>query len=313
MSARASDFPDLITDMASHGIIPAHPESVLLDDHHQRFRILAQGKGTQNGWLRGHVDFDGLGGMATYKDWTAGDTHVWHFRDGPRNIDILRPLMHRTARVVAAAKDADTARYEKIGHQERIAYSAMPPAPANHPYLASKGIYIPGARIDREGNLALPMYNTAGEFRGTQRIAGTASTKIKDGHAVSYYRRWFRGPLKHSYMPVWPVGALHTRPIDVLGIAEGAASAVAAADYNRVPVAAALSRVNLLNVALDVRDKFPNALLILFADNDARVPGNPGMTDAIAAAAAVGGEVMPPSNGFDGDWCDYMRQKGVRP
>lgn len=312
MTARASDFPDLIAHMDGNGIIPANAETILLNDRHQRFHILAQGKHTQNGWLRGHVDLDGHGALATYKDWVVGVEHVWHFRDGPQRVDALRPLMRRTAAVVAVAKDAETARYEAIAKQERVAYADMPPAPQDHPYLLSKGLYIPGARLDADGNLALPLYNMACEFRGTQRVAMHARSKVKNGRTVHFFPRWFHGPLLHSYVPIWPAEALHTHQIDVLGVAEGAATAVAAAAYHRVPVAAALSTVNLLNVAMDARAKFPAAHLILFADRDLHVPGNPGMTDAFAAAAAVGGEVVAPPGGFDGDWCDWM-QRSARP
>lgn len=310
MSAHAADFPGLLGDMAAHGVFPANPQEIQLDDTHQRFHLVAQYKGSKNGWLRGHVDADGRGALVSYKDWAVGEVHVWRTREQAMRGGELRAAMMRTSAVAAAAKAAEADKYDKIAAAQLDEWRLMDPADASHPYLHSKGVAITGARVDSRGNLALPMYSMAGAFRGTQRIAGMPKAKEKHGNRVLVFPRWFKGALKHSYVPCWPTGAVRCKSIDTLGIAEGAASAQAAANLLRFPVAAALSRVNLLDVAQDARVRWPDARLLILADNDAGVVGNPGLTDAYAAAAAVGAEVCPPPDGFQGDWCDWMQSRG---
>lgn len=310
MSARVADFPGLLGDMAAHGVFPAAPAEIQLDDTHQRFHLVAQYKGSKNGWLRGHIDPDGCGAMASYKDWAVGEVHIWHSRERAMRGVELRNAMMRSRAVAAAAHAAEADKYDQIAAAQLDEWRLMDPADASHPYLHSKGIIITGARVDARGNLALPMYTMAGQFRGTQRIACMPKAKEKHGRRTLVFPRWFCGSLKHSYVPCWPAGALRCKSIDVLGIAEGAASAQAAADLLRVPVAAALSRVNLLAVAQDARERWPDARLIIFADNDAGTAGNPGLTDAYAAAAVVGAQVCPPPDGFVGDWCDWMQSHG---
>lgn len=58
---------------------------------------------------------------------------------------------------------------------------------------------------------------------------------------------------------------------------------------NRVYMAFAAN--NLLSVARIVWEKLPNADIVLAADNDTETAGNPGLTKASEAAAAIGGAV----------------------
>jgi len=59
-------------------------------------------------------------------------------------------------------------------------------------------------------------------------------------------------------------------------------------------VAVAFNAGNLKPVALALRGKFPDAKIILCADNDRFTPGNPGVTKARKAALAVGGRLLVP-------------------
>ena len=54
---------------------------------------------------------------------------------------------------------------------------------------------------------------------------------------------------------------------------------------------------NLEPVARALRAKFPRMRLVVCADNDQATPGNPGVTQALAAARAVGGYLAVPDFG----------------
>jgi putative DNA primase/helicase len=54
---------------------------------------------------------------------------------------------------------------------------------------------------------------------------------------------------------------------------------------------------NLLPVAKVLRQKFPDAEIVICADDDHKTEGNPGIAKALAAAHAVGGLVAVPEFG----------------
>ena len=68
------------------------------------------------------------------------------------------------------------------------------------------------------------------------------------------------------------------------------------------PVAVAFDAGNLLPVAQSLRAKFPHIEITLCADNDLNTPGNPGLTKAREAAAAVGALLAVPP--YAGDFND---------
>jgi putative DNA primase/helicase len=68
-------------------------------------------------------------------------------------------------------------------------------------------------------------------------------------------------------------------------------------------------RGNLLAVAQALRAADPGAKIILAADNDAKTPGNPGLTAAKKAAAAVGGLLAVPPTA--GDFNDLQNQDAI--
>ncbi|MGC8703814.1 MAG: toprim domain-containing protein, partial [Thiomonas sp.] len=78
-------------------------------------------------------------------------------------------------------------------------------------------------------------------------------------------------------------------------IAEGFATAsTAASQFPGACVLAAIDAGNLQPVAMAIRAKYPDSEIVIVADDDRLTPGNPGLTKARAAAAAVGGKVARP-------------------
>jgi putative DNA primase/helicase len=77
-------------------------------------------------------------------------------------------------------------------------------------------------------------------------------------------------------------------------ICEGFATAATLHEQTGSRVYLAFTANNLLSVARIVKEKLPNAEIVLAADNDTETAGNPGLTKATEAAAAVGGSVIAP-------------------
>jgi len=57
-------------------------------------------------------------------------------------------------------------------------------------------------------------------------------------------------------------------------------------------VIVAFDRTNLLPTAKVFRDRYSDAIVVIARDNDQFTDGNPGLTDARKAAAAVSGGVV---------------------
>lgn len=178
------------------------------------------------------------------------------------------------------------------------------------PYLAGKGLTGHVSRLTtRElnaggekypsGSLMLPVKNTQGNITGIQLISGNGVKNLMKGSKYS-----------GCFIPVsdFPEGS----PEKVV-IAEGYGTAVSVSLLSDAWPLAALSKTNLKAAAEAVREKWPEAQIIIAGDNDF-IDGKPneGREVAIKAALAVKGWVSIPPGRAKADWDDYRRDFGVQ-
>jgi hypothetical protein len=88
-------------------------------------------------------------------------------------------------------------------------------------------------------------------------------------------------------------------PGEVLCVAEGFATGASVHEATGYAVAVAFDCGNLQPVAETMRAQFPNARIVVAADDDYRTAGNPGLRKAREAAAATCGLVAVPDFGAD--------------
>ncbi len=133
--------------------------------------------------------------------------------------------------------------------------------------------------VFRRGYMAVPMRDAAGRLWGLQAINGQG-TKLfpKYGRKQGCF-----------HLMGEPAGAT------TLAIAEGYATAASVHEAMGWPVAVAFDAGNLLPVGRALRERYPQALLVIAGDDDPTQPGNPGRTKAEAAAAALGAVAVFPS------------------
>lgn len=156
-----------------------------------------------------------------------------------------------------------------------------------HHYLTRKRVEAFGIRQSR-GALVIPLRDTAGEIHGLQFIDAEGNKRFLTGGAITGH--------------YFAIG----RYQGTLCIAEGYATAATVHQATGHAVAVAFNAGNLKPVALALRSKFPDAKLILCADNDRFTPGNPGVTKAREAALAVGGLLSVPRFSDVGPFDYYM-------
>lgn len=185
----------------------------------------------------------------------------------------------------------------------KVAALAAKASPGQSAYLASKGLQCPFPMLS-DGSLVVVLKNGAGATTGAQVIKPDGS------------KRLVAGTVKKGSFCVVSSGETPEAVI----IAEGLATALSVQRFRPdTTIIAAIDAGNLLPVAQVMRKKYPNARIILAADNDqyaksdrsGEVKVNTGKECAEKAAKAVAGWVSLPPVDYKSDWNDYHRQNGL--
>ncbi|WP_150047322.1 toprim domain-containing protein [Methylomonas rhizoryzae] len=277
-----------------------------------RFHVVDAEDGKRgNGAGRIKVFADGKGGYC--QNWKTGERRSF-FLDNDSN---AKPLTKREGARIEHARRKRQA--EAAAKQNQAAKRALSiwqdakPAHEDHPYLVRKQIKPHGARLGRwrrvidsqggnratltiENALLLPLFDPSGTLRSLQAI-------FPAKHPVLERDKDFlpAGGLAGLF---WWVGQRRNQPGETVLIAEGFATAATLHEQTGYRVYMAFTAGNLLAVGRIVRERLPSANIVFTADNDTKTAGNPGLTKATEAAAAVGGSVAVPP--IHGDFNDYQ-------
>jgi putative DNA primase/helicase len=259
--------------IAEAGLTP--PEFIRTDGKLHRFSSDGR-RCDKAGWYIFHTGDIPAGAFGC---WRGGVSEMWR-------ADIGREL---TAEEIAAHKrklaDAKRKRQEeekknraKARTRAEKIWKSATTAPADHPYLAKKGVGPHGLRLHC-GELVVPLRDTFGALHSLQFIAADGAKNFLLGGRVS--RCHF----------------ILGEPNGVINVCEGFATAATVREDMGNAVVVAFNAGNLPSVAKELRGKFPGLQIVICADDDAATPGNPGMKHARAAAQAVGGFLAVPDFG----------------
>ncbi len=263
-------------------IVP--PDSIIADGRLHRCNA-AGARGTGDAAYLLHLDGLAAGGMENWRDGRGWQT--WR-------VDLGRPLSTAECDAMQArVQAADVQRGVEVARRhasarERAAHiwASAQSAPGDHSYLVAKVVAAHGLRVCR-GALVVPVRDTAGELHGLQFIdAGGAKRFLKDGSVQGHY------------FQIGGTGGTGEE-LEIVCVAEGFATAASIHEATGHRVAVAFHAGNLAAVAKVIRDKHPQADIVLCADDDRDTTGNPGLTLARQAALAVGGRLAIPDFGPD--------------
>lgn len=259
--------------LAAAGLAPIKFKPVA-DGRIHRFRIEGDKAGSRNGWCVLYADPIGHGAFGS---WRTGESHTWRAESEkamtPAELAEQR-RQFESMRRQRAEEDARV-REEARSKAARLWGMAMP-AEAAHPYLVRKGVKAWGVRQLRE-SLVIPARDAHGQLHTLQFIGRDGDKRFLSG-----------GRIQACY---YAIG----RPVDTLLLAEGYATAASLFESTGHATACAFNAGNLVPVARALRTKFQNLRIIVCADNDAQISGNPGLTNAWEAARAVHGWVACPT------------------
>lgn len=255
----------------------------------------------------GRIKFftDGQGGIAS--NWKTAHTQAF-FVNGTATAKLDPAELERIKREQQKRESEKLKGYDRAALKAVQIWNKAAPAPVEHPYLITKHIKPHGARlaswertiIDDNGKrqklvidncLIIPLFNAAGQIRSLQAI-------FPDSHKLLDRNKDFL-PFGQLAGLLWWIGSKS----DTVLVCEGFATGCTLHEETSHRVYMAFTANNLLAVAKTVREKLPDAEIVVCADNDVNTQGNPGLSKATAAAEAVGGSVAVPP--IAGDFNDY--------
>ena len=257
------------------GLAPLKALDLIPDGKIHRYRVEGDKAGALNGW---YVLHDGPPQVGIFDTWKnhGGVPHKWFEVTTQPQTTAERAERALRIKAMQAAREAEQVAVQVAARQRAAKlWARAHPATNAHAYLKRKGVAAIGIRALRD-MLLIPARDAQGELHTLQFISADGSKRFLTGGRITgcYYA----------------IG----RPLDSLLLCEGYATGATLYEATGRAVAVAFNCGNLLAVAQALRDKFPGLRLIVCADNDFATPGNPGVTNATAAARAVGGFVAVP-------------------
>jgi putative DNA primase/helicase len=241
---------------------------------------------------------------AQITNFKTGDVHKWVSAGEPLS-DKERAVLHAQAAETRAAREQERTQSQETAAKK--AYAIWKNAPAwadktNSEYLNRKDVQGYGIKVDETGRLLIPARDTEGRIHSLQTVGEDGKTFLKNAR---------KGGMMHVIDPNKEM-ALTARII----VAEGYATAATLHEVTGKPVVAAFDSGNLKAVAIAVRTKYPEAEVVIAADNDHQLKSNVGRAKAIDAAHTVGGRMIEPpfskEEQLEGltDWNDLAHSRG---
>lgn len=245
-------------------------------------------------------------GVVLLGDWTTGESVIVP-PEGKVGYSMTAQQKTEIKAAIAAERKRTELERKKLADQARKkandVYSTAPVAPATHPYLIKKGIGPIGEtiRLNHYGQLVVPIIDQQGEISSLQLVG-------EDGSKLFLKN----GAIKGGF---YPVQVTNNKQITLCeGLATGLTLASVYVPSHTVLVC--FNAGNLEEVAKHIREKYPQALITIAADNDRYTYENVGLKKAENAAVIARGQVSMPKfkdHERGSDWNDRALLDGLLP
>jgi putative DNA primase/helicase len=233
---------------------------------------------SKNGWLIAYHD-RGLPFVVVAGDWSTGAETKWIADTGETLTDAERRELKRRMADARQARETEQAnQWEQAAARAARRWHDSTPADPNHPYLLRKGVQAHSARQqDRE--LVLLLTDFTGKAWSLQTIDHAGDKRLMASGRKA-------GNFIVVDGPDYPARVL---------ICEGYATGCTLAEIDPAAlVLAAVDAGNLQAVTTGARNRWPAADIVVCGDDDRQTEGNPGATNARAAAIAAGARYALP-------------------
>lgn len=295
-----------------------------MDGKIHRVAVAGDKGAERSGSYAGHLEGRIPGGYI--QNYKTGERINWKYEG---QVDAISPgdreRLNREAIERAERRAAEVAaRHEAMAKVAQAVWNEAPPATADHPYCAAKGITNPGenglrvvpgavsdeaqaagvriardvreakvlreldpqARVFTVGDLLVPARDTDGKLWSVQSVNPSFKGFMKEGRKVGLYTVAGADPSAFAV-------AVERDPSMPLVLAEGYATADTVARLRGHPVVVAFDSGNLNAVAGSLRERWPDRPLLIAADNDHRAEreirpnGLPGINVGLTKAREV--------------------------
>lgn len=292
----AGDFEGMRDAISQVGLIP--PEQILFDEKIHRFPT----NGDRSDKAGYYCAFNNDGFQSGfYGCWRTGIYQIWTSKNEleltPEQRQAYREKI-QAERLRAEALRQSEAKQAAVKALE--IWNHARPATDAHLYLKKKAVKSYGMRVDADGRLIIPVMTAIGEIMSLQFINPDGTKKFLPG-----------GTVKGGFYRIPGTGG-------TAYLCEGYATASTIHQATGEIVFVGFFAGNLKPVAEAIRKQWPDAKLIICADNDQFTPGNPGFTKGREAAAAVGAGIVWPEftnqellNGKLSDFNDLAALRGL--
>ena len=249
-----------------------------------------------------------------FRNWRTGEHVTWFFNREKLNDegksyftdDKYQELLEKAK--LAQAKIQEELKQKQLAASDlaRSTFSALIPAPEDHPYLVSKNVPSYGLCYRKDTRqLAVPLKNIKGDIQSLQWIDSNGEKRFFE-HAAT------KGVFFSIGLDLLKYEQYSKNPILV---GEGYATMATVYELTGYPSVAAMTCGNLHEVAKVLKEKYPKQTIIFVADNDHHTEGNPGLTHARQANEALGlnGIISPKFKHAERgtDWNDYCQIHGA--
>ncbi|MEN4633735.1 DUF927 domain-containing protein [Pantoea agglomerans] len=235
-------------------------------------------------------------------DYRAAETDQKAASQRRQQLDEQR-YQHEQQRLKKEAAEAEQRRESFVSHYQRLAEQTIP---GESEYLIAKGLDGFLLPCLPDGTILLSLVDESGYVAAAQTITPPGEKKVLYGSAK-------RGAWHLVNQP---------QEVKEIIIGEGLATTFTAHLMRPGALAVvALDAGNLLPVAETMRQRHPDAAIIIAGDNDWHEPGelddngkpkvNSGKIFADKAAEAINGWVSLPPTSHKADWDDYRQQNGL--
>lgn len=268
---------------------------VLNDGKMHRFPLEGDKDNQKSGWYHLHDNGDFVVGV--YGNWRSGVVDKWVSVEQKNLTEVQK---QRVTKIVSDNKQKHEAeRTQKAEEAKKWAKRILPiskPASPSNTYLTRKKIHPHDGVKEYNGVLQIPVLKK-NEIVGVQFINPDGSKYFKAGTDVKDGAYFQFGKAKDSTTII---------------IAEGYATGASIYENTDTTVRLAFQAGNLLGLAKATREEFPNARIIMAADNDIYSSNgkNRGVEDSAVASKAINGEVIVPN--FDGLDADFMKANKIK-
>jgi phage/plasmid primase-like uncharacterized protein len=305
--------------MRATGLIVNASDIVTDSSKFQRCKSEKDRGSRRNGFYKLWLDGRPAG---VFGNWATGESHTWAADTGTTELSreekakLRAEMKQRQAERAAEIKEAQN----KAAERAKKAWDKAVPADDSHPYLVRKGVKAHGLRVgkwwgwDAEAGKAVVLCENA----LLVPMHGLKKSDIRSLQAIFPDKIEIHGDLRDkTYLSSGErLGVFHVigKPQEVDGklvfvVAEGYATAASIHEATGHCALVAFDAGNLLHTAQVIRGKYPDATIVIAADNDqftVKPVANPGVFYARKAAVSVNGLVaIPQFDDLDGKPTDF--------